>query len=235
MIDILKQLQPNVAEEVDIQKKILCIIEGDLEFRYLTKIFKLFGYTKDCYSLSNEFIKIAWGNKLPKHENIVNEKCKFQGGSLNGRAVPFPAIDAFELYSRDLDIFDSVIVFFDGDKDKNSEVEEYFKEAFENLVIDNVLLVSIPCFESTLIDFCICGYCRSIVDYIPNMQYPCIKYKGHKKNKRLGIKKYSGAFRTLPCFKPEKAFVDSLNLNSLKNLKNSSLIQVTQLIQNYMN
>jgi len=220
MIDVLKQLQPKVAEESSIQKKILCIIEGDLEFRYLAKIFKLFGYTKDCYSLSNEFVKIAWGDKLPKHQNIVDEQCKFQGGSLKGRSVPFPAIDAFELYSRDLGIFDSVIVFFDGDKDKNNEVEEYFKEVFENLEIRNSLLVSSPCFESTLIDFCTCGKCREEIATIEEGKYPCDKYKNN--------------FSKLECFKGSKHLIINLNQERIDNLKSSKLISVNQIIQNYM-
>jgi len=223
MIDVLKQLQPNVAEEISIQKKILCIIEGDLEFRYLTKIFKLFGYTKDCYSLSNEFIKIAWGDKFPKHQNIVNEKCKFKGGSsVKGRRVPFPALDAFELYRHDLGIFDSVIVFFDGDKDRNSEVEEYFKEAFENLVIDNVLLVSIPCFESTLIDFCICGKCREEINTIADGKYPCDKYKQN--------------FSKLECFGGTKHLIKNLNNKKINHLNtiNSKLNDVNKIIQNFM-
>jgi len=220
MIDVLKQLQPKVSEESSIQKKILCIIEGDLEFRYLAKIFKLFGYTKDCYSLSNEFVKIAWGDMLPKNMNIVNEKCKFQGGSLKGRRVPFPAIDAFELYSGDLDIFDSVVVFFDGDKDKDNEVKEYFEEVFENLEISNSLLVSVSCFESTLIDFCICGKCRERINTIVDGKYPCDKYKNN--------------FSKLECFEGSKHLIVNLNQDSIEDLKSSNLISVNQIIQNYM-
>jgi len=220
MIDVLKQLQPKVSEESSIQKKILCIIEGDLEFRYLAKIFKLFGYTKDCYSLSSEFVKIAWGDMLPKNMNIVNEQCQFQGGSLKGRRVPFPAIDAFELYSGDLDIFDSVIVFFDGDKDKNNEVEEYFKEAFKDLEISNSLLVSVPCFESTLIDFCTCGKCREKIATIEEGKYPCDKYKNN--------------FSKLECFKGAKHLIVNLNHYRIKHLESSKLISLNKIIQNYM-
>ena len=220
MIDVLKQLQPNVTEENFIQKKMLCIIEGDLEFRYIVKIFNLFGYTKGCYLLSNELIKVAWGDTLPRHINIVNEKCKFQGGSLKGRKVPFPAIDAFELYSRDLAIFDSVIVFFDGDKDKNNEVEEYFTEQFKDLEINNSLLVSIPCFESTLLDFCICGECRKTIDTINDEKYPCDKYKNN--------------FSKLECFQGAKNLIVNLNQDKIDNLKTSKLIDVNKIIQNYM-
>lgn len=220
MIDVLKQFQPNVAEESLIQKKILCIIEGDLEFRYIVKIFNLFGYTKSCYPLSTELIKVAWGDTFPRHINIVNEKCKFQGGSLKGRKVPFPAIDAFELYSRDLAIFDSVIVFFDGDKDKDNEVEEYFTEQFKDLEISNSLLVSIPCFESSLIDFCTCGKCREGIDDIKDGKYPCDKYKNN--------------FSKLECFEGVKNLIVNLNQENINNLKFLKLISVNQIIQNYM-
>jgi len=236
MLPFLKQLQPKTEEENSIKKKILCIIEGDLEFRYIVKIFKLFGYEKGCYHLSNELITVAWGDKFPKSQNIVNEKCLFQGGSsIKGRKVPFPAIDAFELYNRDLNIFDSVVVFFDGDKDNDNEVENYFKEEFKNLKITNTLLVSIPCFESTLIDFCYCGYCRKIMDYIPDLKYPCTKYKGHKKDKKKKRDKYTGEFRKLPCFMPEKEFITTLEEEMLDNLEESGLIEVNQIIQNFMN
>ena len=220
MIDVLKQLQPHVTKESFVQKKILCIIEGDLEFRYIAKIFNIFGYTKGCYLLSNELIKVAWGDALPRHINIVNEKCKFQGGSLKGRRVPFPAIDAFELYSRDLTIFNSVIVLFDGDKDKESKVENYFKEVFKNLELDSALVVSVPCFESTLIDFCSCGKCRKTIDTIKDEKYPCDKYKHN--------------FSKLECFEGAKNLIKNLNRDKIDNLNSSKLIEVNQIIQNYM-
>ena len=221
MLPFLKELQPKTEEDSAIKKKILCIIEGDLEFRYIVKIFKLFGYKKGCYLLSNELITVAWGDKFPKHQNIVNEKCIFQGGSSKkGRRVPFPAIDAFELYGRDLNIFDSVVVFFDGDKDKNNEVENYFKEQFKNLEIKNSLLVSMPCFESTLIDFCHCGKCKEMMNSIENEKYPCGKYKNN--------------FSKLFCFEGSKNLITNLNKENLLELRGSKLIEINQLIDNFM-
>jgi len=221
MLPFLEELQSRGQEESSFQKKILCIIEGDLEFRYITKIFKLFGYEKGCYPLSEEFITIAWGNVLPKNQNIVRQNCEFDGGSsVKGRRVPFPALDAFELYSRDLNIFDSIIVFFDGDKDKHNEVENYFKEEFQNLEITNALLVSMPCFESTLIDFCYCGECRKTISKIENGKYPCDKYK---KN-----------FSKLECFDGVKNLIVNLNQQRVDTLTNAELIQVNNLIQNFM-
>ena len=220
MVDFLERLKPKGEEDNFFSKKVLCIIEGDLELRYIVKIFKLFGYTKGCYPLSNELIKIAWGGTLPRNVNIVNNKCKFQGGSLKGRKVPFPAIDAFELYSRDLAIFDSILVFFDGDKDKNNEVEEYFKEQFKDLKINNSLLVSMPCFESSLIDFCHCGSCREEIDNMEEGKYPCDKYKNN--------------FSKLECFEGAKHLIISLKRDNIKKINDSSLIHVNKIIQNYM-
>jgi len=223
MLSYLDKLQQAGVEESTIQKKILCIIEGDLEFRYIVKIFKLFGSEKECYSLSEEFIKVAWGNHGVPNQNIVNIKCQFKGGgSLKGRKVPYPALDAFEMYADDLSIFESVIVFFDEDKDRliNHEVENYFKEAFENLELNNVLLVSVPCFESTLIDFCICGECRKTIDTINNGKYPCDKYKNN--------------FSKLECFEGMQNLIVNLNQEKIDNLKSSKLISVNKIIQNYM-
>jgi len=223
MLEYLDKLQQSTVEESSIPKKILCIIEGDLEFRYIVKIFKLFGYEKGCYPLSEEFIKIAWGNNSVPNQNIVNQKCQFKGGSsVKGRSVPYPALDAFEMYADDLTIFDSIIVFFDEDKDRliNHEVENYFKEVFKTLDLENVLMVSTPCFESTLIDFCSCGNCRIEVEKVEDEKYPCDKYKNN--------------FSKLACFKGTKNLIVNLNQERLNGLKNEKLIKVNRIIQNYM-
>ncbi|WP_294964261.1 hypothetical protein [Sulfurimonas sp.] len=234
MLAHLENLKPNRPKvETSAQKKILCIIEGDLEFRYISKIFKLCGYDKGCYELSEEFIKIAWGKNIPT-QNIVDKNCLFKGGSLKGSKVPFPAIGAFEIFERDLSIFDSVIVFFDGDKDIDDEVRNYFIKKFSSLEINNCLLVSSPCFESTLIDFCYCGSCRKIINYIPNKSiYPCVKYKGESKNKKFKGERYKGEFRRLPCFAPPNSFIDSeLKMHNL--LEASELNYVNNIIEKFM-
>ena len=223
MFSFLEEINPpQKIDKKPTHKRILCIIEGDLEFRYIVKIFKLFGYKGSCYSLSNELITIAWGNSTSKDQNIVQPNCKFQGGSLKGRKVPFPAIDAFTLYNRDLSIFDSVIVFFDGDKDKDNEVENYFKEQFKNLEIKNTLLVSMPCFESSLIDFCCCGSCREDIDNKEDGKYPCDKYKK--------------SFSSLDCFKGAKDLIVNLNQEKIDILqeKGSILSQANSLIKTFM-
>jgi hypothetical protein len=225
VIDYLDTLQQSGVEKSRVQKKILCIIEGDLEFRYIVKIFKLFGYVKECYSLSEEFIKIAWGNNTTPNQNIVNTKCTFKGGgSVKGRKVPYPALDAFEMYADDLSVFESIIVFFDEDKDKliNHEVEKYFEKVFKNLALDNALVVSVPCFESTLVDFCICGACRERIDTIDDEKYPCDKYKNN--------------FSKLECFEGVKHLIVNLDNQKINDLSTtlSKLNPVNNIIQNYM-
>jgi len=225
VLGYLDRLQQSEEEEF-LQKKILCIIEGDLEFRYITKIFTLYGFDKGCYALSENLIKIAWGKNNTPNKNIVNKKCVFKGGgSSKGRKVPYPALDAFEMYEDDLSIFDAVIVFFDEDKDRliNHEVENYFKNVFKNFTLENVLVVSIPCFESTLIDYCHCGKCRDDIDNIEDEQYPCEKYKNN--------------FSTLECFNGAKHLVSRLNIKEVNILKSktSTLNDVHVIIEKFMN
>jgi len=223
MLSSLKNRIPNRPKPIEAKRnRILCIIEGDLELRYIVKIFDLFGYKKGCYNLTEELIRVAWGDKFLPFQNIVNSKCKFQGGSLKGRKVPIPARDAFEMYRNKMSYFDSVIVFFDGDKDKDNEVENYFKEQFKNLDIKNTLLVSVPCFESSLIDFCCCGSCRETMNSKEEGKYLCDKYKK--------------SFSSLDCFNGAKDLIVNLNQEKLARLKEnySKLSETNNLIQNFM-
>jgi len=221
MLSSLKNRIPHRPKpKKGIKKRILCIIEGDLELRYIVKIFKIFGYQNSCYQLTKELIRVAWGDRFLPFQNIVDFKCKFQGGSLKGKRVPIPARDAFEMYRNKMSYFDSIIVIFDRDKDKNNEIENYFIEKFQDLEIDNALLVSIPCFESTLIDFCSCGACREMIEDIDNEKYPCDKYKNN--------------FSKLFCFEGAKHLVVNLDRENLAQLNSSKLIKVNNLIDNFM-
>ncbi len=167
-------------------KKILCIIEGNLELRYIIKIFKILGFQEDCLELTKNLVKVGWGKKFPPNINLVDEFCKFKGGSsIKGSPVPKPAMEAFEMYKSDdntFSPFSGVIVMFDGDKDKNKEVENYFRVELSKCSIDNCLLVSTPCFESTLIDYCKCGHCRNQINSIPATMPPCKKFKDNFSN-----------------------------------------------------
>jgi len=83
-------------------------------------------------------------------------------------------------------------------------------------------LVSIPCFESTLIDFCICGKCREEINSIAEGRYPCDKYKQN--------------FSKLKCFIGIKHLIVNLNNKNINDLNhiNSKLNDVTKIIQNFM-
>ena len=227
MLDKLNNLKPNRPKERNqTQKRVLCIIEGTLELDYIVKVFQLFGYSYDCYELSETYIRVAWGKKLSKNINIVRKTkkgCTFEGGSHKESKVPFPAISAFELYNKDIEFFDSVIVLFDGDKDKNNEVENYFSKQFTSLENTSMLLVSTPCFESTLIDFCSCGVCRVKMNKLLKEKENCSEYKD--------------GLSFLECFKnfrTGKGIVTNLEQKSLDTLNDSKLIKVNQIIQNYM-
>jgi len=227
MFNILEDLKPNRPKvETSFQKRILCIIEGKFELKYIVKIFELNRYSGDCLQLTEDLIKVAWCDKLPKHINIVHKAgvdCNFDGGgSCKGSPVPTPAIKAFEMYSQDLSIFDSVFVFFDSDKDKDKEVESYFKSKFSSLEIPNCLLVSNPCFESSLIDFCSCGNCRVQMNNIDEERKPCDKYKNN--------------FSKLDCFIGSKHFVTNLTNKDILDLrpKVSELNCVNNSIENFM-
>jgi hypothetical protein len=218
-LDSLKPNRPEVEKQST--KKILCIIEGKLELKYINKIFQLNGYSKSCYALSEELIKVAWGTPLSKEQNIVNKKCNFQGGSRKDAKVPYPAIQAFELFARDLSIFDSIFIFFDGDKDSNREVESYFINKCQTLEIENVLIVSQPCFESTLIDFCYCNSCRELMGSFNEEKYPCDKYK----NK----------FSSLYCFEGSKHLIANLTIKQIHqlNLTKSVLSSVNNIVYDF--
>lgn len=223
-LESLKPNRPKVASSI--QKRILCIIEGEFELKYIVKIFQLYGYTRDCLQLTEDFIKVAWCDKLPKHMNIVrkvNETCKFDGGgTCKGSPVPTPAIKAFEMYNQDLSIFDSIFVFFDSDKDKKKEVENYFIEKFSSLEIHNCLLVSTPCFESSLVDFCSCGSCREQINNTADENFPCDKYKNN--------------FSKLACFSGTRHLVSNLTNQDILDLqsKMSKLNCVNSSIENFM-
>ncbi|MBW3021032.1 hypothetical protein KY334_07085 [Candidatus Woesearchaeota archaeon] len=228
----------DASKSPNIPKKILCIIEGELELKYIVKIFKLFGYTKGCFSLTEEFVKVLWGNNFPLNINIVSNKCKFQGGSLKNNKTPKPAIQSFELSKDSLNLFDSIIVLFDGDMDINAEVEEYFVKQFNNMSImmpdKNYLLVSKPCFESTLIDFCNCNSCRQNIEDIEDMDYPCDKYKEKFSSLECFAKFSNNKYKNKKV--TANGLIFYLDINNVEFLKSkeSKLNNVNLLISNFM-
>lgn len=237
MVSYLQELKTYKEEETvstTISKKLLCIIEGKRELKYITRIFTIFKSMQSCYDLTNTKIKIAWGNRFPMHINLVDESCNFQGGSLKNSPVPTPAIEAFEMYKTNLSFYDGIIVIFDGDKDKNNIVRNYFNAQFSYIGIEMCLVISDPCFESTLIDYCSCGNCKSTMLSLPNEAFPCDKYKNN--------------FSSLNCFLnftnsnctnqkiTSKGLITFLDMSNIINLKSnvSQLNPLNKLIENFI-
>ena len=114
-------------------------------------------------------------------------------------------------------------MLFDGDIDFNNSVENYFKIELSKFQIINYLLVSTPCFENTLIDFCKCQNCKTqIQSIISSINNPKLsKCDKHKTN-----------FSSLKCFinfngRQVKAdsLVDTFNQSDLNCLTtNQSLL-----------
>ncbi|MCT7573944.1 hypothetical protein N5U00_01270 [Aliarcobacter butzleri] len=181
-INILKSLQTSIESESKINK-ILCILEGKLELNLIFNLYKILGYDKCCDELSKEKINVGWGKEI-----TIVSNCNFQGGNQPKLKTPKPAIEAFNLYKSKINKYQAVVVVFDGDLDDDSDVENFFKSELPSLSIDNLLIVSKPCFEKTLIDFCKCGNCLSKVISLPDI-------------KNSKCRKYKENFPTLNCFK----------------------------------
>jgi hypothetical protein len=204
MIDILNQFRPQTHKN----NNILCIIEGQTELKYLLYVFRKYLEVR-CNEFVNDFVIVRWGKKIP----VIKGYCKFQGGSQENSKAPLPALEAFEFERDNLENYFAIIIMFDGDIDK--EVETILLEKLSSIDVKNVLLVSHPCFESTLIDYCQCGQCRNKIDSFPNTKYPCDKYKNN--------------FSKLNCFNG----VDDLIVN-IKNYstKNKKLLEIESVLSN---
>ena len=216
-VSILNSLKPNTdSAKID---KLLCILEGNLELKIIFQIYNLLGLSESCNELVSKKIKVIWG----KDKQVVSN-CKFNGGHQRGSPSPLPAKEAFKLYKNKINSFNGVLTIFDGDVDTNSEIETFFKEEYRGINVKKYLLVSQPCFEKTLIDFCSCGQCLSIAVNLPeNPVSKCQKYKTN--------------FPKLPCFKSftnsnykkrevnADKLVEKLDMNNLSALSNSSKIR----------
>lgn len=215
-ISILNSLKTNTnSPKID---KVLCILEGKLELNIIFRIYNLLGLSECCDKLALEKIKVIWGKG-----NQVVSNCNFNGGHQSGSPTPLPAKEAFNLYKTKIDSFNGILTIFDGDVDTNSEIEIFFNNEYSNINVKKYLLVSQPCFEKTLIDFCSCGQCLTIALALPeNPASKCQKYKTN--------------FPQLPCFKSftnsnyrrrqvsSDILVDKLDMNNLSNLSTTSKI-----------
>lgn len=214
MSSFLSQFKPELKQEMNIKnKKILCIVEGKEELKYIYNLFKLNGAKEQCDELSKNKIKVSWGRDI-----IVVNKCNFKGGGCyKDIPVPVPAQESLEFEKDNLWLYDSIIVMFDGDKDNNNKVNNYFLKKQESLG-NLILLVSQPCFESTLIDYCLCEKCRTDVNSMKNGKYPCDKYKNN--------------FSSLNCFKGIGHLI--ANLDKYPSPDNEILVRINDNIKTYM-
>lgn len=214
MIDFLSQFKPELTEEPTFKdKKILCILEGKEELKYIYNIFKLNGYNGSCDLLAQSKIKVSWG----KYETVVTN-CNFKGGGCcKGVPVPVPAMESLEFEKNNLCSYDNIFVMFDSDKDSKNKVKNYFntqKKDINNLV----LLASDPCFESTLIDYCYCGKCREKINKTKEEKYPCGKYKK--------------SFSSLNCFDGVSHLI--VNLENYNSPNNDILCEIIDKIKKKM-
>lgn len=127
--------------------KILCIIEGQTELSFLKKVYELYNEDISCKDFFLNIVKVSWG----KSELVLkNAKCNFQGGNLKGCPTPMPVIESLE--KEDLEIYSSIIVCFDKDRDSKNIVENYARNSLKNL--NHKFLLSSPCFENTVLHLC---------------------------------------------------------------------------------
>jgi hypothetical protein len=204
--EVLQKFKPE-AKGVK-NNNILCIVEGKTELKYILSIFRKYIKIR-CKELVENFVIVRWGKAIPKIQNY----CEFQGGSKKGSPTPLPALEAFEFEKDNLDNYFAIIIMFDSDKDDDRRVEKILAKLLKQIDVQYVLLVSNPCFESTLIDYCKCGNCRNIIDSMPNGNYPCDKYKNN--------------FSKLPCF----CGVDNLIENISKySTSNHLLLKIDEII-----
>jgi hypothetical protein len=206
MINILNQFKPKTPKI----NKVLCIIEGQTELQYLLQVFRKYIEIR-CDEFIDEFVVVRWGKLIP----TIKGYCKFQGGAQKDIKMPFPALEAFEFEREYLENYFAIIVMFDGDKDKNREVEKIFLEKLKSIKVKNILLVSNPCFESSLIDYCKCGECRDKINSFEETKYPCDKYKNN--------------FSKLNCFKGVNNLIENIKDYSTQNEK---LLKIETILNN---
>jgi len=204
MIDVLDKFKPKSNKT----NNILCIIEGQTELKYILYIFRKYIEIR-CKELIDEFVIVRWGKGITKVKNY----CEFDGGSQKDSPVPFPVLEAFEFERDNLENYFAIIIMFDSDEDKNQIVEKTLIQKLKNINTKHILLVSRPCFESTLLDYCQCKECRNEIEKYPQTKKPCEKYKNN--------------FSKLNCFNG----VDDLIVNiSDYKTTNQTLLEIDDII-----
>lgn len=218
---LLGRFKPELTSPQDLllDKKALCIVEGQAELKYVYHLYVSFGFDGRCDSFVNNKVKVSWG----KEKQEVAGYCNFQGGSQKDSKVPRPAQEAYEFEKQNLDLYSHIIIFFDGDRDTNQEVENYFEDELSQISKDSFLLASKPCFESSLVDYCKCGNCRVQAERLEEERYPCDKYKNN--------------FSRLECFEGVDNLIVNLSADDMNYLaqNSSKLLSLSEMIKNKLN
>jgi hypothetical protein len=213
---LFTQFKPELSTtSVSIYKKMLCIVEGQTELKYIYNLFRSFGFDGRCKELLSKHIKVSWG----KTQVTVKNYCNFQGGSQDGSVVPRPAQEAFEFEKDNIELYSDIVVLFDSDKDKNEEVKNYFLDELNKIDTKSFLLSSKPCFEGSLIDYCRCGQCKIDIEKLDEENRPCDRYKNN--------------FSKLNCFNGVGALIDSISKDDTKYLaqNHSQLLNLSRFIE----
>ena len=202
MVEAIAFAKPELEQKIDskLPKKILCILEGQLELRYIYKLFQLNGYKNKCNQFDTDCIKLSWGNTKKIR------KCNFEGGDIKDFPTPTPALESLNKEVDNLWLYEYIIVLFDLDRDVNNIVES---KIIDKNIPSLILLASDPCFESTLIDYCYCGLARQNIESIADTNPPCKKFKDN--------------FSKLGCFIGVNHLVKNLEYFSTKNIKLNSI------------
>ena len=199
MVEIINFAKPELNKDIKskLSKKILCIIEGKLELKYIHKIFQICGYTKKCDDLDRDYIKLSWG----KEQKI--KKCNFQGGDIKNFPTPKPAIESLNQEKDNFWLYEYIIILFDSDRDMNHIVENHILNEKNEKII---LLTSNPCFEATLIDYC-------------KTAKKNIETKNINKNGKSSCEEYKKNFSKLGCSQGVSYLIHNLKLFTTQNIQ----------------
>lgn len=128
--------------------KILCIVEGKDELNLVKKIYQICENIEiSCQDFLNNKIELSWGKSEVFWNDI--EKCNFQGGHITGCSTPYPVLES--LKNKNIDVYKSILIVFDGDCDVGESVYNSAKALTE--VYKKFILRCEPCLEKEMVLF----------------------------------------------------------------------------------
>ena len=142
-------------------KNVLCIVEGRAELSFIKKVYEVYNNPMECQDFVRDNIKLSYGMRSIEWQGNTSElrvksreTCNFQGGDLyrdeNKIKAPLPILES--LYNEDLEVYTSIIVMFDKDRDADNFVENKAREILEEHS-NKILFLSRPCFEKESMTF----------------------------------------------------------------------------------